>query len=61
MRRFYVTILNHRNMSFQKVNIQFAKDELVTLNGVQAKVVDKLKTDAFMIIAWSPVDEIKLF
>ena len=58
MRRFFVTILNHRHTSFQKVYIVFAEGEMVTLDGVQKKVIDKLNSDAFMIIAWSPVDDI---
>lgn len=58
MRHFYVTILNHRYMSFQKVNIAFAEGATVTLSGVQKKVIEKLNSDSFMIIAWSPVDEI---
>lgn len=57
MKRYFVTILNHRHMSFQKVNIVFAEGEMVTLDSVQRKVIDKLNTDAFMIIAWSPVDD----
>ena len=45
-------------MSFQKVHIVFAEGEMVTLDGVQRKVINNLNTDAFMIIAWSPVDEL---
>ena len=44
-------------MSFQKVNIAFAEGATVTLSGVQKKVIEKLNSDSFMIIAWSPVDE----
>ena len=58
MRRFFVTIFNHRYTSVQKVHIVFAEGEMVTLDGVQRKVINKLNTDAFMIIAWSPVDEL---
>ena len=44
-------------MSLQKVNILFAEGELVTLDSVHKKVIDKLNTDGFMLIAWSSVDE----
>lgn len=60
MRRFVVTIFNHRYMSLQKVNILFAEGELVSLDSVHRKVINKLNTDGFMLIAWSLVDEFSI-
>lgn len=56
MKRFVVTIFNLRYHSFDKVNITFTKEELVSLDVVHQKVKQKLNTESFMLISWSPVD-----
>lgn len=56
MKRFVVTIFNLRYHSFDKVNITFTKEELVSLDCVYQKVKTKLNTESFMLISWSPVD-----
>ena len=57
MKKFVVTIFNFRYHSINKVNITFAKEELVTLDSVHQKVKTKLNTESFMLISWSPVDD----
>lgn len=56
MKRFVVTIFNLRDHSFNKVNITFTNEELVSLDCVHQKVKRKLNTESFMLISWSPVD-----
>ena len=56
MKRFVVTIFNLRYHSFDKVNITFTNEELVSLDCVRQKVKTKLNTESFMLISWSPVD-----
>ena len=60
MKRFVVTIFNLRHHSFNKVNIVFTKEELVTLDSVYQKVKTKLNTESFMLMSWSPVDEFSI-
>ena len=57
MKKFVVTIFNFRYHSFNKVNITFAKEELVTLESVFQKTKTKLRNELFMVISWSPVDD----
>lgn len=57
MKKFVVTIFNFRYHSFDKVNIEFAKEELVTLENVLQKAKAKLRGELFMVISWSPVDD----
>lgn len=57
MKKFVVTIFNFRYHSFNKVNITFTKEELVTLDSVNQKVKTKLNTESFMLMSWSPVDD----
>ena len=57
MKKFVVTIFNLRHHGFNKVNIAFTNEALVTLDNVYQKVKTKLNTEQFMIISWSPVDE----
>ena len=60
MKKFVVTIFNLRYHSFNKVNIAFTNEELVTLDSVHQKVKTKLNTEHFMLISWSPVDEFSI-
>lgn len=60
MKKFVVTIFNLRYHSFNKVNITFTNEELVTLDNVYQKVKTKLNTEQFMLISWSPVDEFSI-
>ena len=60
MKKFVVTIFNLRYHGFNKVNIAFTNEELVTLDNVYQKVKTKLNTEQFMIISWSPVDEFSI-
>lgn len=57
MKKFVVTIFNFRYHSFDKVNIEFAKEELVTPENVLQKAKAKLRSELFMVISWSPVDD----
>lgn len=57
MKKFVVTIFNFRYHSFDKVNIEFAKEELVTPENVLQKAKAKLRNELFMVISWSPVDD----
>ena len=60
MKKFVVTIFNLRYHSFNKVNITFTNEELVTLDNVHQKVKTKLNTESFMLISWSSVDEFSI-
>ena len=60
MKKFVVTIFNLRYHSYNKVNIVFTNEELVTLDNVYQKVKTKLNTECFMIISWSPVDDFSI-
>ena len=60
MKKFVVTIFNLRYHSFNKVNITFTNEELVTLDSVHQKVETKLNTKHFILISWSPVDEFSI-